>query len=311
MVVESLLGCVVDQEALSERLTSVHSREAVRALTEMPIAPALAMIAVALVRRTTPLLSQTVSADDYNRIAAVRIEQGTWQLRRGALDVIQNLPPDGPPPDRPVHPILVAVAVSARVEELEGATLPVAEGTAERTLRAMVAGIASPLDPATLNTMLTWRENLLFATADGAAHRQQEQLDQLVLENLRRSSADTTVLEAGLDTPVARLGGQLSGGQQQLVALGRALLSPARFLILDEPSSAFHPQLRTALIAVLQREARARSVVMVTHDMDLARSCDRIIFVREGAVAGDGTWETLEQDNLAFRDWTETNVRAA
>ena len=155
-----------------------------------------------------------------------------------------------------------------------------------------------------MNPLLSWRENLLFAAPGSANTRRLEQLDRAILDHLRHSPLYPAVLEAGLDYAVGRLGGRLSGGQQQLVALGRALLSPAPYLVLDEPSSAFHPQLRAGLTRVLQAEARSRSVIVVTHDMELARSCERILFVRDGTVAGDGDWAGLAAGNPDFAAWT-------
>jgi ABC-type branched-subunit amino acid transport system ATPase component len=306
MVLEALLGSVVDQEMLAERLTGPHSRDAVRALAGMPVGRSLAALAAALVRRTAPLLSQAVSAEAYNQVAPLRLEPGTWALRRGALDAIQTFASGGHAP-----PVLVAAALTMRMEELDGAALPAADAAARGVLQAMADGIATPLDPARVNTRLTWGDNLLFAASDALGHRHQARLDRAVLDHLLLSPSDAAVLEAGLATPVGRLGGKLSGGQQQLVALGRALLTPAPFLILDEPSSAFHPQLRAAVIGVLRQEAQSRSVVVVTHDMALARGCDRVIFVRDGAIAGEGTWQSLVAEDASFREWSETSGGAA
>jgi ABC-type branched-subunit amino acid transport system ATPase component len=308
-VIEGVLGCAVDQEELARRLTSAHSREAVRGLAATPLGPALAAIATALIRQTAPLLAQAGTPDDYNRIAAVKIETGAWQLRSGALDTVMGA--SEPTPGAPPHPLLIAVALSARIEELEGTVLPVADPASRGPLEAIVAGIARPLQAEALNPLLTWRENLLFAVPDPANIRRLEQVGQVVLDHLRGSPLDRAVIEAGLDYPVGRQGGRLSGGQQQLVALGRALLSPAPFLVLDEPSSAFHPGLRAALVSVLQAEARARAVIVVTHDMDLARGCDRIVFVRGGAVAADGPWSSLLTQSAEFRAWAEHGSEAA
>jgi ABC-type multidrug transport system fused ATPase/permease subunit len=306
--IEAQLGCAVDQEELARRLTSAHSREPVRALAALPFARAMADLATALIRRTAPLLSQAGTPDDYNRIAVVKLETGTWQLRAAALDAVMQA--DEPPPATPPHPLLIAVALTARIEELEDSALPVPESAARAQLEKIVSGIARPLQAGALNPLLTWRENLLFAVPDPANFRRLEQVDRVVMDHLRASPLDRAVLEAGLDCPVGRQGGRLSGGQQQLVALGRALLSPSPFLVLDEPSSAFHPRLRAALVSVLQVEAQSRSVIVVTHDMDLARGCEQIVFVRDGALAGHGSWDSMAADNADFKNWIDHDSQA-
>ncbi len=309
MLIEGQLGCAADQEEIARRLTSAHSREAVRALASGAFGQQMAELAAALVRRTAPLLAQAGSPDDYNRIASAKIEVGTWQLRSAALDALSR--PSAAPPGAAASPLLVAVAISARIEELEGDALPAPDAAARSQLEAIVAGISHRFEPDAINPMLSWRENLLFAAPDPGNVRRLEQVDRLVMDHLRGSPVDGAVLEAGLDYQVGRQGGRLSGGQQQLVALGRALLSPSPFLVLDEPSSAFHPRLRAELVTVLQAEAKARSVVVVTHDMGLARGCDRIVFVREGAVAGDAPWPELARDNMEFKAWLEHGTEPA
>lgn len=300
MVIEGQLGCAVDQVVLAERLTSPYGREPIRGLSALPYGQDMAPHGMALLRKTAPLLAQAGSADDYNRVAAVKIDPRIWELRVSALERTMGRDGElGADSNRP----LVAVAVSARLEELESDALPLPEADACMHLNKLVAGISRPLQTDRLNVLLTWRENLLFAALDRTNNRRLMQLDALLLRHLRSSPLDNAVIEAGLDFSVGRLGGRLSGGQQQLVALGRALLSPAPFLILDEPSSAFHPQLRANLIAVLQEEARSRSVVVVTHDMDIAQACERLLFVRDGSIVGQGSWAQLIDENEDFKAW--------
>ena len=301
MAIENQLGCAVDQAALADRLISQPGREPVRALSAMDYGREMAPHAIALIRQTAPLLAQASNPDDYNRIAAVKLDPGIWQLRSAALDMVMGAP-DAPPGGQP-HPLLIAVALSARLEELENTAMPVVDAAARVQLTILAAGISCPLRADRLNPLLSWRENLLFAAPDPANTRRSEQLDRVLLEHLAGVPLDAAVIEAGLDFPVGRQGGRMSGGQQQLVALSRALLSPAPVLVLDEPSSAFHPRLRLDLIGVLQDEARSRSVIVITHDMDMARGCDQLLFMHDGMLAGQGSWAHLAAENDAFRDW--------
>jgi len=311
MAIENQLGCAVDQAALADRLISPPGREPVRRLAAMAYGGEMAPLAVALIRKTAPLLAQTSNPDDYNRLATVKLEPCIWQLRSAALDTVMGasgmgvpgMGAPGAPPGGRTHPLLVAVALSARLEELENAAVPATDAAARAQLGILAAGISRPLDVERLNPLLTWRENLLFAASDPANTRRFEQLDRVLLDRLAGGKLDAAVIDAGLDFPVGRQGGRMSGGQQQLVALSRALLSPAPILVLDEPSSAFHPQLRLDAIGVLQNEARSRSVIVVTHDMDMARACDELLFMREGMLAGNGSWARLAAENEAFRGW--------
>ncbi len=123
LAIEGQLGCAVDQAVLAERLTSPSGREPVRALAALPYGREMAPLAIALIRQTAPLLAQATNPDDYNRIAAVKLDPRVWQLRSAALDGVMGAP-DGPRTGPP-HPLLVAVALSARIEELEGIALPV------------------------------------------------------------------------------------------------------------------------------------------------------------------------------------------
>ena len=84
---------------------------------------------------------------------------------------------------------------------------------------------------------------------------------------------------------------QLSGGEQQRVSLARAFINRPKILFCDEPTGDLDndtAQAMAELIFGLNRE-RGTTLVLVTHDLELARKCRRILRLRGGAIAGDET----------------------
>lgn len=83
------------------------------------------------------------------------------------------------------------------------------------------------------------------------------------------------VLPEGLDTPVGERGHGLSGGEVRRVALARALLSPARLLLLDEPTANLDADTEAALLQRLRPALAGRTVLVATHSPVVAAWCDR------------------------------------
>jgi ABC-type histidine transport system ATPase subunit len=88
---------------------------------------------------------------------------------------------------------------------------------------------------------------------------------------------------------------QLSGGQQQRAAIARALCINPRVMLFDEPTSALDPELEVEVLRVIKILAdEGRTMVLVTHDMDFARSVsDRVIFLHQGLIEEEGTPEEV------------------
>lgn len=88
---------------------------------------------------------------------------------------------------------------------------------------------------------------------------------------------------------------QLSGGQQQRVSIARALARQPQLLFFDEPTSALDPELTLEVLKVIRQLAKEHmTMVIVTHEMQFAREVsDRIIFMEDGVMKGEGTPEEI------------------
>ena len=94
-------------------------------------------------------------------------------------------------------------------------------------------------------------------------------------------------LPQGVGTQVGERGERLSGGQRQIVAIARALLTKPRLLLMDEPSSMIDPGNEQKLISRL-RALGDTTIVLVTHRMAMLALVDRLIVMDRGRVVADG-----------------------
>ncbi len=113
--------------------------------------------------------------------------------------------------------------------------------------------------------------------------------DEALLAALRAACLDEVVvqLQDGVGTQVGERGDRLSGGQRQIVAIARALLTRPRLLLLDEPSSMIDPGTEQKLIGRL-RALKDTTIVVVTHRMAMLALVDRLVVMDAGRVVADG-----------------------
>ena len=81
---------------------------------------------------------------------------------------------------------------------------------------------------------------------------------------------------------------QCSGGEQQRAAMARLLLKPCVLILADEPTGNLDPQNKEKVYDLLRGlNAQGKTVIIVTHDMELAKRCNRILVMNEGRLSAD------------------------
>jgi putative ABC transport system ATP-binding protein len=104
----------------------------------------------------------------------------------------------------------------------------------------------------------------------------------------RNAAATAQLTEVGLGDRVDHKPSELSGGQQQRVAIARALVNDPAVLLADEPTGNLDSQTSEELMALFEQLNRGgRTIIMVTHDEDVAGHAKRIIRVRDGRIVSD------------------------
>jgi putative ABC transport system ATP-binding protein len=132
---------------------------------------------------------------------------------------------------------------------------------------------------------LTVRDNVeLPALLAGVPAREARRRTSELLERLG-------VADAGERVP-----GDLSGGQQQRVAIARALVNRPSLLLADEPTGNLDSEAAREVMGVLrERHREGQTIVLVTHDVRIASSADRVVGMRDGQIASETVIEDGER----------------
>jgi putative ABC transport system ATP-binding protein len=140
---------------------------------------------------------------------------------------------------------------------------------------------------------LTAAENVLLPAL--IARRHDEDVHRRALALLTR---------VGLADRAEHLPGELSGGEQQRVSIARALLLDPELVLADEPTGNLDSRAGAEVLRLLRELGRdgGHSVVMVTHDPSAAAVADRIVFLRDGRIAGEVPGGSTERVMDAFAE---------
>lgn len=114
-------------------------------------------------------------------------------------------------------------------------------------------------------------------------------LDVVGRKNGAGKLAAKTLESVGLADRMHHFPHQLSGGEQQRVAIARALAKDAPVILADEPTGELDFRTGVQILELLKRQADAgKTVIIVTHNREIARVADRVIELHDGRVASDG-----------------------
>ena len=103
--------------------------------------------------------------------------------------------------------------------------------------------------------------------------------------DVRREKIMTALKNVSLDELAKKPVRQLSGGQKQLVAIARALVNNPAFLLADEPTGALDSKTSGEIMDVFEKlNQGGKTVIIVTHDMEVAARCGRVIEISDGEI---------------------------
>ena len=116
----------------------------------------------------------------------------------------------------------------------------------------------------------------------------------------RRERAITTLQEVGLGERMDHFPSQLSGGQQQRVAIARAMVNDPAFILADEPTGNLDTGMTLEIMGLFQQlNNKGKTIIMVTHEPELASYTKRIITLRDGELVSD---QTVHERRNALED---------
>jgi ABC-type multidrug transport system fused ATPase/permease subunit len=122
-----------------------------------------------------------------------------------------------------------------------------------------------------------------------------DQNNKLVLSALKKAQLNEYIDEKGviLETNIGDEGGKLSGGQRQRIGIARALLTNPKILVMDEATSALDAQTEDNISNTISKIKQDSLVIVVAHRLATARKADLVIYMEEGKVKAQGSFDQV------------------
>lgn len=108
-------------------------------------------------------------------------------------------------------------------------------------------------------------------------------------QKIEKERLDELVKTLGLENRVNHLPNQLSGGQQQRVSIGRAMINNPAIMLADEPTGNLDLKASEEIVSLLKLSNKKynQTVIIITHDMEIAKQAERVITIEDGKIIKD------------------------
>ena len=303
-VLENLTTSAADMGLLFRTSRSREHEAALNRLSEMPEAAPVIDFARSVFAQTSQMLMRCPAYDAYSGLAPFPITPMVWDfrtqlLRRGPLDK----------PDPRTRMDLLFAGLTAAPPEADGTATEMliqflgksAGSPFADAVKKMFGHALTPLSADKLNANMNWRDNLLFGVARITNSKAAAEVNRVILEEVAGKAVDAPMLRSGLRYHVGRQGKRLSGGQRQLVCLCRTFLQGHPVIIVDEPTAALDPKNRASVNGLLREAAAERTIIAITHDVELAKLADNVIMMKDGRLWASDTFDALVEKVPEFR----------
>ena len=175
----------------------------------------------------------------------------------------------------------------------------------------------SKIDPETLMSLysIVFQDVTLFNNTimENIRIGRQDATDEEVIAAAKLAHCDEFArkLPNGWQTMIGENGSELSGGERQRISIARAFLKDAPIILLDEATASLDVDNETLIQEALSKLIQNKTVLIIAHRMRTVANADKIVVLKDGVVAEEGTPEELSAKEGIYHHMIETQVQAA
>lgn len=159
------------------------------------------------------------------------------------------------------------------------------------------------------------QETVLFhgTVAENIAYGKGGATREEIIEAAKLANADEFIskMPHGYDTMVGDRGDTLSGGQRQRIGIARAVIRNNPILILDEPTAALDTESERIVMEALARLMKGKTVITIAHRLSTIRNADKIVVLKDGLLAEEGTHDELVARGGVYADLYQAQFEKA